>query len=183
MKFKLEESPKGILVCHIIEPLEKKEAEQVITGVGRVLANGKARVILEFSKSAAIGPGGAAYLEKGLRKLRDLACKMNGDILYVIPEDVGVKIPGVLTNLSAAIHILLGGKHGQIKDQEKLLTDLYNQGLQLKEALAENALLSKKTQELLALVREPSADAELKSAVEHYKKLAMEVEEEQGKSA
>lgn len=176
MKVFIENLPQGALVCHINEPLRRSEADQIVLGIQKLLTNGKARIILDFNLESAAATGGASYLEKSVRKLRDLARKMAGDIVFVVPGAEGDRISGSVPDLNAALRRLLGRSGDLIRDHEDALKELGKKNEEVVKLTAENKLLIAKIQELLRSISKPSTDAELQAAVLHYQKLAAEAE-------
>jgi hypothetical protein len=176
VKFKLENNPAGVVICHILEPISESEAKQIILGIEKILANGKARIILSFSAMAASGPGGADYLEKSLRSFKVLAKKMGGNIHFAVPSPIGDQILGCSPNLDHALQVVLGRSQGATQEEERLLAELDQLNLQVQKLQAENRVLSEKVRDLTEIVRQPSTDQELRAAVQHYRQLAAEVE-------
>src|SRR4051812_43118636 len=99
MKFKLQSTPEGIVICRIKEPLTRTECTQITQGIEKILQSGKGKVILDFSLEAA---GGAAYFEKALRSIKSTAMRMGGDIKYVVPDPIGQQIFGSTSQLEVA---------------------------------------------------------------------------------
>ncbi len=189
MKFKLQSTPEGIVICRIKEPLSKIESDQVTQGIERILTSGKSKLILEFSLNAALG---APYLEKSLRTLKATAGRLGGDIKYVVPDPIGQRIFGSVTQLDVAIKSLLElkgipqpnpvGEPVPEKKPEKEKKDPPDETLltlEMKKLTNENRILTEKVRELLQIVRQPSTNEDLKLAVDHYRKLATEVEANQ----
>lgn len=176
MKFKLETQPPGVMICHILQPLSRSEVGQFVQGIEKVLANGKARIVIHFQPEATDGEGGADFLEKSLRPFRVLAKKMGGDIHYAVPGPAGEKILGASPTLDAALAHILGRSPVTEHEHEKLLAQWVSVNQEMEKVRIENKLLTQKVKDLLELVRKPSTDSELKDAVQHYKTLAMEAE-------
>jgi len=182
VKVSVESHPKGLVICKIKKSLLPKEAALVIVGISKLLANGKARILVEFAEEAATGPMGAEYLEKVLRDKRELAKRAGGDIRYVIagagPGAVAARarIPGANADLETAVQAFLGESEALAKAQEAMQVELKEKSELLNKLKTENAALVQKLEELLRIVRKPSTDRELWAAVEHYKKLSAEIE-------
>ena len=174
-KFKLENFREGIIVCRVLEPLNQAEAAQIIKGIEKVLANGKARIILDFTSEAAKGEADPDFFEKSMRPLKNLAKKMRGDLLYVVPEPEGQKVFGAISDLKAAINNILGqGDTG--KDKSELIQEIENLKYANKKLQNENKFLTEKVEELVKVVSEPSTNEEMKAGLDHYKNLAKEQE-------
>lgn len=174
-KFKLETLPEGVIIVRILEELAATEAQQIMKGIEKVLANGKARIILEFAPPSLKGPAGPDFFEKTLRPLKTLAKKMRGDLLYVVPDPEGQKVFGAISTLKTAMKTILG-QLDLGKERTELVAELEKIKVEHEKLTAENTFLSQKIEELAKTVSLPSTDAELKAAVKHYQALAAEVE-------
>ena len=169
MKFKLENHPSGVLIGKFNEPFTQENCDDLVKVVEKMLAVGKARIILSFALSSASGELGIDFIEKILRRHRLLAKKMGGDIRYVLPITLSSH---VATSESSIDHALR--KFGGFEDDsESQLLHLKAEMNKLREA---NTLLAKRLVETLKKLRSPQTDEELQRAMVHYKALAVEAE-------
>lgn len=169
MKVKLENLPQGIFVCHILESLSRAEGEQVIQGITKILADGKSRIIIESSAPAVSSEGGPEFLEKGLRRQKELAQKLGGDVKYVVPENSRQNLPEAIFKYEDAVKIFLG-------QSEEFLKEIQSYKDEIANLKAENLLLTRKLEELAQNLQKPSSDEDLRAALKHYQKLAAELE-------
>lgn len=180
MKVKVDSLPEGVIVCHISDALDRTEITTMVQVIEKLLSNGKARLILALSAKAIVDRIGIKQLEKNLRTHQALARKMGGDVLFVVPPSFVGQLPNSMGDLPLAIqHILKkpepsafpGVAQPEAKSDE-------DPAARIKVLELENRAMSAKIQDLLAAVRKPSTNEELKQAVEFYRNLALETEKQ-----
>jgi CBS domain-containing protein len=158
--------------------LTEAEGKQIVRGIEKVLANGKARIVIHFNTNqGAEAPGGVLFLEKGLEPLKALAIKMGGDIQFVVPESLRKNFPRAYSNLQTTIKSITG-KVAHTFDKDALRAQVHHAdpNSEVNLVRTENKYLVEKLRELLELVGQPSSDNELKTGLAHYRHLAAEVE-------
>ncbi len=169
----------GILIFEIIKPPSKGDISKLVKEVEKALSEKKGKIILKLSQDAAIGTHGYGYIEKTFRELKAIAQVYQGDIKYVLPKRLSDRAPGTVSELNDAIQALstASQEHESLEERIKLKEKLIYQQTQIKRLTEENQLLIKKVKELMTLVHQPFTNAELIAAVEHYQRLASEVQE------
>jgi hypothetical protein len=153
------------MLCHISEPLTEAELSMVSQGVSKLLANGKARILIEIEDQALQGMqslGGLERIEKALAVQKELAQKLGGEIRIKALSKQGeagahADIPMIPAAEAAAAAAKAAGEIDRLKK--------------------EIATLHRQVEGLLARVSEPSTNQELKAAVDHYQALAEAREE------
>lgn len=178
MSYQIDTKHAGVLVFRLIKPLTKLEVASLVREIEKSLKDGKSKFVLDFSKEAATAAIGFGFIQKECSKLQVFAKKMRGDILYVLPEKLAARVEGSYPDIAVALQIAAAGS---VSDDKQRLVD------ELKEKVAEQSgelaklkaaieILAKKNKELLELVGQPSTDAEMKAAINHYRNLASEVQ-------
>jgi hypothetical protein len=179
MKVKVQPLPEGVIVLQISEALDRNEVATLIQGVEKLLKTAKSKLIVALEAKAIADVTGVKLLEKDLRNHQQLARKMGGDILYVVPRSFLGKIPNSLSDLKAAIGQLSKQPDPKAIGQEKTLKGSAETDPQerIKILELENEALTAKVRELLQIVGKPSTDEQLRAAVEFYRKLAIDGEQ------
>ncbi len=178
MSFKVHEPSPGIFVYHVDTALTKIDTVKLLREIENSLRNGKSKLIIELSAAAATGSHGYGYLEKAFRGVRALAQKLHGDIKYILPKKISDRVAGTLFDIKIAINALATVPSAEdIREEHvKLREQLIFQEVQVKKLTEEVRLLTLKTKELASLVNQPQSDKELRAAIDHYRKLACEVQ-------
>lgn len=169
MKFKLENHPSGVVIGKFNEAFTKENCNDLVKVVEKMLAVGKARIVLSFALSSASGEYGIDFIEKILRRYKLLAKKMGGDIRYVLPITLSSQVATSESSIDQALRKFVGIE----VDSESQILHLKTETNKLREA---NSLLAKRLADALKKLRSPQTDEELKRAVAHYKALAAEAE-------
>ena len=173
MKFKLENVSPGVVICHVQEPISKQDVAQVLQGITKLLSNGRGRILIHFLSKAVRGEATPDYLEKALRQQKELACRMGGDIRYVIEGPDYLKVPAAFPDLDSALKSFQPQPDTVIQVEAKLK----EKEQQVRKLTEENRRLVEKLKELTEIIRKPSTDLELKAAVMHYRVLVAETEQ------
>jgi uncharacterized coiled-coil protein SlyX len=122
---------------------------------------------------------GYGFVQNAFIKVRALAQKMNGEVLYVLPAKIAARVEGTYPELALALQIVTAGSGGG-EEKSKLVEDLKKQVVeqtaQIEKLTAALEGLAAKNKELAEIVSQPTTDLEMKAAIEHYRNLASEVQ-------
>ena len=178
MSYRLDTKHQGIIIYNLSQNLTKAEVTSLAKDVEKILQEGKSKIILTFTKEAATGPVGYGHVQNAFVKLRILAQKMKGDILYVLPQHISSRIEGTYPDVALALQVVSVGTTAEV--DAKVLRDLTQQVVEatakVEKLQKEVDILRKKNQELADMVGKPSTSAEMKEAIDHYRNLASELQ-------
>ncbi len=178
MAYRVDDSREGIIVFQLVNALSKLEVTRLVTDLEKCITKGKVKIILDFSKEAATGAQGLGYIQKVLVRLKGIAQRMQGDILYVLPQKIAERLEGTWGDLTYAVQVLTAGISTDEKQRDLDLYKTQITELQAKVATltASIQILAKKNKELVLLLGEPQTLEEMQAAVDHYRKLASSVQ-------
>ncbi len=177
MKFKLENHPEGILICHFHENVNEQNALELAKGIEKSLANGKTKIILNFSPKATDWKS-LSHLDKIVRSFQVLAKKMGGEIVYVLPAQFLDKIQNSVETLEAAISRILRRDDFSKLDREALIAELTKVKSRVAELETENLIVGEKLNDLLQVVNQPATQAEFAEGLKFFQALAEKIEAE-----
>lgn len=163
MKITLTQHAAGVIVCKVSDTLTDGELQLMERGIAKFLANGKCRIVVEFTPQ--VPEKGVEAVEKLLAPQTTLARKLGGDLRFIKP--------GKTETTDVAVQSMTGRGQSDPKDAAKLAE--LNQ--QIEQLNREVAHLRDRLEEALKTAGSPVTERELRESLEFYRKLAEAAEQ------